>query len=89
MKKHIMVTAAAALLFGAGAPAAALTLEKKNGQTPANFPYDIKDGKPVPKAKRVTAADGSWTEEVKGTCTIRIGRPGEVREVHKCKEPAK
>jgi hypothetical protein len=86
MNKQMIVAAAAALLFGAGAPAAAYAADKSNAKTPDNFAYDIKNGKPVPKSKRVTAADGSWTEEVKqGNCVVtRTGRSGEVREVRKC-----
>jgi hypothetical protein len=47
----------------------------------------IKDGKRVPKAQRVTNADGSWREEIRqGPCvTIREGSPqGEIKITRKC-----
>ncbi len=57
------------------------------GKTPDNFSYEIRNGKRVPKAKRVTAADGSWREEIRdgGCATVRERtRRGEYREVRKC-----
>ena len=32
-------------------------------QTPKGWSYEIRDGKRVPKADRVTKSDGSWREE--------------------------
>ena len=55
--------------------------------TPKNWNYEIKDGKRVPKAERVTAADGSWREEVRqGKCiTIKEKSPsGEYKETRRC-----
>ena len=85
MKKFVSLTVAAALALSVGAPAAAME-PAKSGKTPANWSWEIKNGKRVPKAERVTHADGSWTEELKqGNCTVtRTGRDGEVREVRKC-----
>lgn len=85
--KYILVTAAAAMALGAGAPAAAQNAGNK-ARTPSNFNYDVdKSGRRIPKAgNRVQQADGSWVEEIKqGNCSItRTGREGEVREVQKC-----
>jgi hypothetical protein len=55
--------------------------------TPKNWNYEIKDGKRVPKAERVTAADGSWREEMRqGKCiTIKEKSPtGEYKETRRC-----
>ena len=55
--------------------------------TPKGWNYDIKDGKRVPKADRVTNADGSWREEVKqGNCvTVKEMSPsGELKITRKC-----
>lgn len=54
---------------------------------PKNWNYEIKDGKRVPKAQRVTNADGSWREEVRqGKCiTIKEKSPaGEYKETRRC-----
>ena len=55
--------------------------------TPKNWNYEIRDGKRVPKAQRVTNADGSWREEVRqGKCiTIKEKTPaGEYKETRRC-----
>ena len=55
--------------------------------TPKNWNYEIKDGKRVPKADRVTNADGSWREELRqGKCiTIKEKSPtGEYKETRRC-----
>ena len=55
--------------------------------TPKNWSYEIKDGKRVPKAQRVTAADGSWREEIRqGKCiTIKEKTStGEYKETRRC-----
>lgn len=59
---------------------------QKGSNTPANWSYEIKDGKRVPRAQRKVNADGSWTEESrKGNCTeTRSGRDGEVRTTRVC-----
>ncbi|HEY0627316.1 MAG TPA: hypothetical protein VGD10_11360 [Allosphingosinicella sp.] len=84
MKKFVSVTVAAVMALSIGAPATAQN--GKSAKTPANWSYEIKNGQRVPKANRVTNADGSWTEEIKqGNCTVtRTGRDGEVREVRTC-----
>ena len=55
--------------------------------TPKSWNYVIKDGKRVPKANRVTNADGSWREETKqGNCTTvkESSSAGEVKISRKC-----
>jgi hypothetical protein len=85
MKKFTMLTVAAAMALGVGAPATASD-PKASGKTPDNWSYEIKNGKRVPKANRVSQSDGSWVEEIKqGNCVVtRTGRNGEVRETRKC-----
>ena len=86
---HLTVGAAAAvavLALGAWAPALAQKA-KASVKTPSHFSYEIRNGRRVPKANRVRAADGSWKEEVRdGNCsTVRQQGPsGEYREVRKC-----
>lgn len=83
--KYMLVTVAAVMALGAGAPATAQSKEKVG--TPDSWSYEIRNGQRVPKAgNRVVHADGSWTEEIKqGNCTVtRTGRQGEVRETRKC-----
>ena len=75
--------------FGAFSPAEAQPQAAKQaaGKTPGNFPYDIVNGKRVPRGKRVTAADGSWREEVRdnGCVTIKtMSAAGEYRETRTC-----
>ena len=56
-------------------------------KTPKSWSYEIKDGKRVPKANRVTNADGSWREEVRqGNCvTIKEkSATGEYKETRQC-----
>lgn len=55
--------------------------------TPKNWQYEIKDGKRVPKANRVTNADGSWREETRqGNCVTLKERTaaGEVKVTRRC-----
>jgi hypothetical protein len=76
----------AALAFGAF-PASA----QKSGaeaKTPSNWSYEIRNGRRVPRATRVTQADGSWREEVRdGACvTVRtMSAAGEYRESRECR----
>ncbi len=80
-----VAAAAAVLAFGAWSPA--LAQKGKSAKLPSSFPYDIQNGKRVPKADRIVAADGSWKEQAKsGNCvTVReMTSPGEYREVRKC-----
>ena len=54
---------------------------------PKNWNYEIKDGKRVPKAQRLTNPDGSWREEVRqGKCiTIKEKTAtGEYKETRRC-----
>ncbi len=72
------IAAAATLTYAAAAVAQSL---------PKNWNYEIKDGKRVPKAQRLTNPDGSWREEVRqGKCiTIREKSPsGEYKETRRC-----
>lgn len=55
--------------------------------TPKGWSYEIKDGKRVPKANRVTKADGSWREEIRqGNCiTVKEkSATGEYKETRQC-----
>ncbi len=72
------IAAAATLTYAAAAVAQSL---------PKNWNYEIKDGKRVPKAERLTNPDGSWREEVRqGKCiTIKEKSPnGEYKETRRC-----
>ena len=75
-----MVLAALTLGLNAAGSAAAQSV-------PKTWNYEIKDGKRVPKANRVTNPDGSWREEVRvGNCvTIKERtRDGEVKVTRRC-----
>lgn len=79
------------LLIGAVAVVAAAgyaTVASAQGRpTPKSWNYEIKDGKRVPKANRVTNADGSWREEVRqGSCITVKERTatGEYKETRRC-----
>ena len=78
------------LLIGAVAVAAAGYATVASAQarpTPKSWTYEIKDGKRVPKANRVTNADGSWREEVRqGSCITVKERTatGEYKESRRC-----
>lgn len=79
------VTVAAVLAFGFVAPASAQKADKAN--TPSNFPYEIRNGRRVPRGNRVTAADGSWREEIRqGDCIAvkQMSASGEYRETREC-----
>jgi hypothetical protein len=87
------LTATKALMLGAAACVAAAAFatvaqaQAQDQQTPKGWSYEIKDGKRVPKANRVTNADGSWREEVKqGNCvTIKEkSAAGEYKETRQC-----
>ena len=80
-----------ALIVGIVAFAAATTgasiAAAQSQKTPSNWSYEIKDGKRVPKANRVTNADGSWREEIKqGKCVTLKERTatGEYKETRQC-----
>ena len=81
------VFAIAALALGAfGTPAIA---QKSDAQakTPSNWSYEIRNGRRVPRGNRVTAADGSWREELRdGACTTvrTMSASGEYRETRQC-----
>ena len=76
----LLGTIAVAATFGYAVAAVAQSL-------PKNWNYEIKDGKRVPKAERVTNPDGSWREQVRqGKCiTIKEKSPtGEYKETRRC-----
>jgi hypothetical protein len=82
--KKALVLGAVAIVAAAGYATVAAA---QNQQTPKGWSYDIKDGKRVPKANRVTNADGSWREEVKqGNCVTVKERSasGEYKETRQC-----
>jgi hypothetical protein len=80
-----------ALILGGVAVVAAVgyatVAAAQSQQTPKDWSYDIKDGKRVPKANRVTKADGSWREEIRqGNCvTVKEkSATGEYKETRQC-----
>ena len=82
-KKMLVLGGVALVAAAAGATVAAAQTQ----QTPKNFSYVIKDGKPVPKGNRVTNPDGSWREEIRqGKCiTIKEkSATGEYKETRQC-----
>ena len=77
------------LVLGAIAVAAALGYAgAASAQSiPKNWNYEIKDGKRVPKAQRVTNPDGSWREEVRQGACVTIKEKtaaGEYKESRRC-----
>src|SRR3954462_15807612 len=80
----MIVLGGVALVAAAGFATAAFAQDQ---QTPKNWNYEIRDGKRVPKANRVTNADGSWREEVRqGNCVTIKERSatGEYKETRLC-----
>ena len=78
-----------AVALVAGAAGAAYAQANQTAQsTPKNWSWEPgKDNKRVPKANRVTNADGSWREEVKqGNCVTVKERSanGEYKETRQC-----
>ena len=83
-KKALLIGGVAIAAAALGATAAAAAPDQK---TPRGWSYEIKDGKRVPKGKRVTNADGSWREEIRqGNCvTIKeMSAQGEYKETRQC-----
>ena len=77
----------AAVMIGAAGAAYAQSNASNTLSIPKGWNYEIKDGKRVPKANRVTKADGSWREEVRqGNCvTIKEKTAaGEYKESRRC-----
>ena len=82
-KKLLVLGGVALVATACGATVAAAQDQK----TPRNWSYEIKDGKRVPKANRVTRPDGSWREEVRqGNCLTVKERSaaGEYKETRQC-----
>ena len=87
MKRATRVLLIGAVAVAAGAIATAAFAQGQSQQTPKGWSYEIKDGKRVPKANRVTNPDGSWREEVRqGNCiTIKErSAAGEYKETRQC-----
>ena len=89
MKPRYMkaLTIGAAACVAAAGFASAASAQAQNQQTPKGWNYEIRDGKRVPKANRVTNADGSWREEVRqGNCVTVKERSatGEYKETRQC-----
>ena len=84
------LTAKRTLVIGTVAFLAVPALAQSRGQdqqTPRGWSYEIKDGKRVPKANRVTSSDGGWREELKqGNCVTIKERSasGEYKETRQC-----
>src|SRR5215217_2145194 len=86
ISRTAMVLGGIALIAAAGFATAAAA-QSTNQSTPKNWNYEIKDGKRVPKAERVTNADGSWREEMRqGKCvTVKEkSAAGEYKEIRRC-----
>lgn len=85
---HWIALAVAGAAFVATSAAWAADSKKsgKGRNTPSDWSYELKNGKPVPRVPRKVNADGSWTEELhQGNCIVtRTGRNGEIRETRKC-----
>lgn len=83
--RKLLMMSGAALVAAAGLSGAAVAQSMK---TPPDWSYEIRDGKRVPKnGNRVTAADGSWREEVRqGKCVTIKERSatGEYKETRQC-----
>lgn len=87
------VLVAAAVVAGAGFAGIAYAQQQQQASTagakatPKSWNYEIRDGKRVPRAARVTNADGSWREELRqGNCvTVKEKTAaGEYRETRRC-----
>ena len=81
------LTIGAAACVAAVGFASAADAQAQTQQTPKGWSYEIRDGKRVPKANRVTNADGSWREEVRqGNCVTIKERSaaGEYKETRQC-----
>ena len=82
-RKVLVIGGIAIVVLGTYATAAMA----QNQQTPKDWNYEIRDGKRVPKANRVTNRDGSWREEVRqGNCvTVKERSPaGDYKETRQC-----
>ena len=80
----MIIIGGVALVAAAGLASAAVAQDR---QTPKDWNYEIRDGKRVPKANRVTNADGSWREEIRqGNCVTIKERSasGEYKETRQC-----
>lgn len=86
LSKSAMVLGGIAVIAAVGF--ATVAAAQAPGQsTPKSWNYEIRDGKRVPKADRVTNADGSWREEVRqGKCvTIKEkSAAGDYKETRRC-----
>jgi ABC-type sugar transport system substrate-binding protein len=84
--RRALVLGAFALAATAGYASAAVA-QAQAASTPKGWNYEIKNGRRVPKAARVTNPDGSWREEVRqGSCvTVKEkSSTGEYKETRQC-----
>ncbi len=88
ISKTVALLGGIAVVAAVGFASAAAAQASQMGQsTPKNWNYEIRDGKRVPKADRVTNADGSWREESRqGKCiTVKEkSSSGEYKETRRC-----
>jgi predicted RecA/RadA family phage recombinase len=85
--RRLLTGAIVVAIAGLAAGTAYAQADSGTHGTPKGWNYVIKDGKRVPKANRVTNADGSWREETKqGNCTTvkESSSAGEVKITRKC-----
>ena len=85
LKAKALLIGCVALGVATGSASAASAQAARS--TPKGWNYQIKDGKRVPKADRVTNADGSWREESRqGNCVTVKERTatGEYKETRRC-----
>jgi|KBSSwiStaDraftv2_1062776.scaffolds.fasta_scaffold1220469_1 hypothetical protein len=82
-RKMLMLGAVALIVAAGTAAAASAQIE----QTPKNYPYYLKDGKPVRKPVKVVQSDGTTREETRiGKCvSVKETLPnGDVRRRDEC-----
>jgi hypothetical protein len=91
MKLNPMAALAPLAAMGAAAlgwaVAAQAQGQPQGQQIPKTWNYDLRGGRRVPKANRVTNSDGSWREELKqGNCVTIKERAasGEYKETREC-----
>jgi hypothetical protein len=85
--KQLIIGAVASAVTLGFATAALAQGSVQAPQTPKGWSYEIKNGQRVPKANRVTNADGSWREELRqGNCITVKERAatGEYKETRQC-----
>lgn len=82
-----LIGAAVAMLAAGAASAMVMQATQAAAETPRNWGYELRDGRRVERANRVTNSDGSWREEMRqGTCTTVKEKTanGDYTETRKC-----